>query len=86
MLKDTGIPTSIGIGPTKTLAKITNHVAKKKLKIPVFNVINQLHWLSKIDVGDVWEVGRQWAKKLNALGGHTAADLAALDFRTHIQQ
>lgn len=81
VLKNTGIPTSIGIGLTKTLAKIANHVAKKKLKIPVFNVTNEMHWLTKIDVGDVWGVGRQWAKKLNSLGVHTAADLAALDFR-----
>lgn len=79
VLKNTGIPTSIGIGPTKTLAKIANHVAKRKLKIPVFNVCDQLHWLSKIEVGDVWGVGRQWEKKLNILGVNTAADLAKLD-------
>lgn len=40
-----------------------------------------MHWLTKIDVSDVWGVGRQWAKKLNDLGVQTAADLAALDFR-----
>lgn len=34
----TGIPVSIGIGPTKTLAKLANHVAKKCLKQPVFNI------------------------------------------------
>jgi DNA polymerase V len=81
VLKNTGIPTSIGIGPTKTLAKIANHIAKRKLKIPVFNVNHQLHWLSKVDVSDVWGVGRQWAKKLNTLGVNTAADLARLDSR-----
>ncbi|MBA2649527.1 MAG: Y-family DNA polymerase [Legionella sp.] len=80
VLKNTGIPTSIGVGPTKTLAKIANHVAKKKLKIPVFNVTHELHWLGLIDVGDVWGVGRQWTKKLNALGIFTAADLANMDF------
>ncbi len=37
ILKMTGIPTSIGIGPTKTLAKIANHICKKELKIPVFD-------------------------------------------------
>jgi len=79
VLKDTGIPTSIGIGPTKTLAKIASHVAKTKLNTAVFNVISQLHWLSLISVGDVWGVGRQWTKKLNALGVYTAQDLASLD-------
>jgi len=76
VLKDTGIPTSIGIGPTKTLAKIANHLCKKELKIPVFNVTEQRHWLKKIAVGDVWGVGRQWAKKLINQGIETAHDLA----------
>ncbi len=62
ILKATGIPTSIGIGQTKTLAKIANHLCKKELKIPVFNVSNQREWLKKISVGDVWGVGRQWEK------------------------
>lgn len=36
VLKETGIPTSIGIGTTKTLAKAANYLCKKILKIPVF--------------------------------------------------
>ncbi len=77
ILKSTGMPTSIGIGQTKTLAKIANHVCKKELNIPVFNVSEQHDWLQRIDVGDVWGVGRQWTKKLTMLGICTAADLAA---------
>lgn len=50
IFKHTGIPVSIGIGRTKTLAKVANHVAKKKLKIPVFNVTGQeRHWLSQMN-------------------------------------
>ena len=79
ILKSTGIPTSIGIGPTKTLAKIANHVCKKELKIPVFNISEQRHWLGKISVGDVWGVGRQWQKKLMNKGIYTALDLAQLN-------
>lgn len=79
ILKATGIPTSIGIGQTKTLAKIANHLCKKELKIPVFNVSNQREWLKKISVGDVWGVGRQWHKKLVQQGIHTAHDLAAMN-------
>lgn len=76
VLKETGIPTSIGIGPTKTLSKLANHIAKKILKIPVVNVYHQPQWLDKIDIGDVWGVGRQWQIKLIQRGIHTAADLA----------
>lgn len=76
VLKETGIPTSIGIGPTKTLAKIANHLAKKTLKIPVVNVCDQRDYLNLISVGDVWGVGRRWHKKLVQRGIYTAADLA----------
>ena len=76
VLKETGIPTSIGIGQTKTLAKIANHMAKKLLKIPVVNIHSKDEWLSKIDVAEVWGVGRKWQKKLMQKNIFTAADLA----------
>lgn len=76
VLKETGIPTSIGLGQTKTLANLANHVAKKILKIPVFNIRDKTMWLEKIDVGEVWGVGRQWHKKLVQRGIYTASDLA----------
>ena len=38
ILRYTGIPVSIGIRPTKTLAKLANHIAKRELKVPVFNI------------------------------------------------
>lgn len=76
ILKETGIPTSIGIGQTKTLSKIANHLAKKVLKTPVVNVSHQLTWLNTIDIGDVWGIGRQWRTKLMQKGIYTAADLA----------
>ncbi len=76
ILKDTGIPTSIGLGHTKTLAKIANHLAKKILKTPVVNLDNTPQYLDKIAIGDVWGVGLQWQKKLIGQGIHTAADLA----------
>ena len=79
ILKHVGIPTSIGIGPTKTLAKAANHVAKKELKIPVFNITHQMQWLLQMAAGDIWGVGRQWQKKLMNIGVYTAADLKALD-------
>ncbi|GGI93549.1 Y-family DNA polymerase [Legionella impletisoli] len=81
ILKETGIPTSIGIGQTKTLAKIANHVAKKQLKIPVFNITAFPEWLDKIDLGEVWGIGRRWSLKLLAMNIRTAGDLARTDLQ-----
>ncbi len=82
ILQYTGMPTSVGIGPTKTLAKLANHVCKKELKIPVFKVEPQSIWLQKIGVRDVWGIGRQWQKKLMEHGIYTASDLA--QFNQHL--
>lgn len=80
ILKETGIPTSIGIGETKTLAKIANFICKKMLKISVFNVTDQREfYLKQISVGDVWGIGRQWSKKLDKQGINTAYDLAVMN-------
>lgn len=79
ILKCTGIPTSIGIGTTKTLAKIANHLCKKTLKIPVFTVTPQSEWLHKIAVSDIWGIGRQWSKKLMARQILTAHDLICVN-------
>ncbi|CEG58787.1 Y-family DNA polymerase [Legionella fallonii] len=77
ILKNTGIPTSIGIGQTRTLAKIANHVARKIVKSPVVDISgSQNYWMQQIDVGDVWGIGCQWVHKLNKQGIQTAHDLA----------
>ncbi|WP_298622587.1 Y-family DNA polymerase [uncultured Legionella sp.] len=75
VLKETGIPTSIGIGKTKTLAKAANFLCKKVLNIPVF-YLNHPPLLQQIAAGDVWGVGRQYTKRLMGQGIHTAYDLA----------
>ncbi len=76
----TGIPLSIGLGPTKTLAKIAVHVAKKHSKSGGVCLIKSAKdadfYLRRIQVGDVWGVGKNWAKKLNHNGIVTASDLA----------
>src|SRR5690606_35374579 len=77
----------VGIGPTKTLAKLANHLAKK---LPRLQGVCDLSELSTADlmrairhvpINDVWGVGRQLAPKLQALEIHTAADLAQADWR-----
>ena len=79
ILQATGIPTSIGIGPTKTLAKAANYIAKKKLKMPVFSIVNQSSWLKQLDVGEIWGIGRQSQQKLRDFGIHTAFELMHWD-------
>lgn len=82
ILRTTGIPTSIGIGATKTLAKAANCIAKKKLKIPVFFIKNPRYWLKELAVGDIWGVGWRSEVNLQRLGIHTAFDLFQLDVST----
>ena len=64
VLKWTGIPTSIGIATTKTLSKAANYVAKKE-KSGIIDLINSKQIdevLSKININNVWGVGRQLTK------------------------
>jgi DNA polymerase V len=70
-----GIPTSIGLGASKTLAKAANYIAKKSKKISVFQLELDKPWLELIPIEDIWGIGHQWSKKLKSLGIHTAADL-----------
>ncbi|MDR3503453.1 MAG: Y-family DNA polymerase [Legionella sp.] len=79
ILKNTGIPTSIGIGKSKTLAKAANYLCKKILKVPTFNLANQGEWLKQIPIGEVWGVGRKWSKKFIQQGIYTAYDLSVMD-------
>jgi len=68
----TGIPISIGIGPTKTLAKIANKIAKKYPAFKgVFNITDHPHLdeiLQKMDVEEVWGIGRRFSKMLYQYG------------------
>lgn len=84
----TGIPVCVGIGPTKTLAKLANHVAKVHPRSKgVFNYnaltpAQQNKLLAQIDVSEVWGVGRQRTKQLAAYGIHTVQDLRMADVVT----
>lgn len=76
--RSTGIPISIGIGATKTLAKLANRMAKKtKATDGVFNLYQHDldRVLAQVEVGDIWGVGRQWAHWLNRAKIFTAFDL-----------
>jgi DNA polymerase V len=77
----TGIPVCVGIGPTKTLSKLANHVAKKHPRSRgVFNynaltADQKTHLLERIEVEEVWGVGRKLTQKLARHGVHTVQDL-----------
>ena len=72
----TGIPNCIGIGPTKTLAKLGNKLAKKgRVVLDVSDTSIRDQALEDFPVGDVWGVGPRWAIKLKSLGIETAAEL-----------
>jgi len=79
----TGIPVCVGIGPTKTWAKLANHIAKKHPRSKgVFNsndltAAQQDRLLQRIDVGEVWGVGRRLSARLAQHGIHTVHDLRA---------
>lgn len=82
VLKNIGIPVSVGIGPTKTLAKTANHYAKK---IPENQGIYVLDSAAKIndalklfDVDEIWGIGRQYSKLLKSLNIKTAWDFTQL--------
>ncbi len=78
-----GIPTCIGIGPTKVLSKVANRVAKRRPELAgvcdLRDPAARAEILPTIDVGDVWGVGPAYAAQLQLLGVRTAADLAGLD-------
>ena len=80
-----GLPVCVGIAPTKTLAKLANHIAKKD---PAFEGVCDLAQMTpgergarfgQIEVGEVWGVGRRIAGRLAAMNIHTVADLAGTD-------
>ncbi|WP_295850301.1 Y-family DNA polymerase [uncultured Xylophilus sp.] len=87
-----GIPCGIGIGQTKTLAKLANHVAKTAERKPgsypaeLAQVANlaALHAsdfdavLAATDLGEVWGIGRRIAEQLRGAGLSTALDVARL--------
>ncbi len=81
ILKWTGLPVCVGIGATKTLAKLANHCAKKR---SVFNGVCNFNamsnqaldgLLSEIEVGEIWGVGGRLAARLQALGFNSVLDL-----------
>jgi DNA polymerase V len=77
VLQWTGIPTSVGIAKTKTLSKIANYIAKKKILgvTSLIGIENIDPILEKIDINDVWGVGKQLTKFYQKNGIYNAKQL-----------
>jgi DNA polymerase V len=72
---ETGLPVSVGIAPTKTLAKICNKLAKKHGGVCEWAALDGEAVLAAYPAGDVWGVGRSKAAFLKKRGVMTALDL-----------
>ena len=80
----TGIPVSVGIAPTKALAKIANRVAKKfpdktKTCYVIDDDEKRIKALKWLDIEDVWGIGRQHAKRLRMIGVRKAYDFTQIE-------
>ena len=77
VLQWTGIPTSIGIAKTKTLSKVANHIAKKKQSggTSLIGIENIDPILEKVEINDIWGVGKQLTKFYKKNGIYNAKQL-----------
>jgi DNA polymerase V len=76
VLQWTGIPVSIGIGPSKVLAKIANNIAKKQTG--VFDLRSQQtqdEILKTLNVNKIWGIAGRWSERLRRMGIHKASEL-----------
>ena len=80
-----GIPVSIGVGSTKTLSKIANHLAKQDDDYEGVCILKNKREieeaLKRIEIGDVWGIGRRLSKFLRSYEVRTAKQFALLDQR-----
>ena len=80
ILKNTGLPTGVGIAPTKTLAKVANYAAKRWASaggvVDISSRERQRKLLFHVPIHEVWGVGRRISKKLALMGIENALQLA----------
>ena len=78
IFKRNGIPVSIGLGPTKTLAKIANTLAKKNNHNGIFDLsseVKQEEVLKSINIENIWGISKRWGSKLRMIGIGNALQL-----------
>ncbi len=78
--KSVGMPVSIGIAPTKTLAKMASHFAKKypgyRHCCLIDNDEKRIKALKLYPIGEVWGIGRRYAARMETMGIKSAYDFA----------
>ena len=78
----TSIPVSVGIAPTKTLAKIASELCKRYPKLQGGCYMHRAEDIEKVlrkyPIEDVWGIGRRSAPRLHAMGIHTAYEYTQL--------
>ncbi len=79
----TGVAVSVGVAPTKTLSKVANHIAKVDKKatncVTVLKTQEAIQYaLANTPVKEIWGVGWQYAKKLEAFGIYDAYQLTQM--------
>jgi DNA polymerase V len=78
-----GIPVSIGVGPNKTLAKLTSYIAKKQTSYngvcSYWTLQNFRDLLYTISADEVWGIGRKWYKKLKMIGVDSVGQFVMLN-------
>ncbi|QWD99664.1 Y-family DNA polymerase [Polynucleobacter sp. JS-Mosq-20-D10] len=92
-VKDTtGLPVCVGIGASKTLAKLANHLAKKNPQFAGVCDISSMpkavlyQWMAETAVGEVWGIGGKTAKKLKELKINSIFDLVQISPQAMRQQ
>lgn len=89
VVRETGIPVSVGIAPTKTLAKLAGRFAKKDpaagsvLALP--NAASALPYLARTELTDLWGISHRLAARLSAIGIPSPLALASADAR-HLRE
>ena len=80
-----GVPVSIGIAPTKTLAKLANKVAKDDPRFDGVVILSEprviRHFLKSMPIEKIWGIGRKLTAKLENIDIKTAYDLSQVDSR-----
>jgi DNA polymerase V len=84
----TGLPVCVGIGSSKTLAKLASHIAKKHTRFDGVCDLNAMvaeerdAWFGRIEARQVWGVGPRLASRLAELDIHSVLDLKRADLAT----
>lgn len=80
VLRNTGVPVCVGMGPTKTLAKLANYAAKKWPKtdgvLDLSDPVRRDKLMRLVSINEVWGIGRQTTQRLQLMGINTVYELA----------